>query len=126
MKYQSKWKDIIAQFTGGCGDCDDNDIWESDDSGQVSDDLEEEPDGIQRTEAPAKLDKCVEKVTKQLVDKFKDKNNKSPSKTQLKKLKSSAWAICQKQMKSNSNKKRLTREDAYKYLDKVLKEKSNG
>lgn len=47
-----------------------------------------------RTEAPAKLDRCVKQVYKQLLDKFKQKTHKEPSQKQKDSLLSSAWAIC--------------------------------
>jgi len=115
MKRKSIFGDIIAQITGGCSDCD-NDDWVEEDT------LPE------RTEAPAKVDRCVKDVKKRLVSKFKEEHKKSPSKKQLKQLESSAWAICQKQMKVKSSKKEFTREDAYEYMRKVIekKGKENG
>ena len=52
---------------------------------------------LEQATAPAKLDKCVSKVTDKLVKQYKKKNGKAPSKKKRKELVSSAWAICRKQ-----------------------------
>jgi len=49
--------------------------------------------------APAKLDRCVKQVKKSLVEKFKKKNKRSPSKEEMKDITSSAWAICTDRLK---------------------------
>jgi len=51
-----------------------------------------------KVEAPAKLDRCVKQVYKKLVKKYKEKNGKAPSEKAKDKLRSSAWAICRKQL----------------------------
>jgi len=50
------------------------------------------------TEAPAKLDRCVDEVYAKLVKKYKDKTGNAPGKKKKKELKSSAWAICKERM----------------------------
>jgi len=50
------------------------------------------------TEAPKKLDDCVASVRQQKVADFKKKNGKAPSKEQMKKITSSAFAICRSQL----------------------------
>lgn len=48
--------------------------------------------------APAKLDRCVKQVFQSLVRRFKKRTGKEPSKKQKDKMRSSAWAICRKQL----------------------------
>jgi len=55
-------------------------------------------ESILRTEAPEKLDRCVRKVYKQLVDKFRSKKGREPNKDERRDLMSSSWAICRKQL----------------------------
>ncbi|RKY43053.1 MAG: hypothetical protein DRP85_00725 [Candidatus Makaraimicrobium thalassicum] len=47
-----------------------------------------------KTQAPAILDRCVRKVYKQLVDRFKQRYKRDPNEKEKDKLRSSAWAIC--------------------------------
>lgn len=51
-----------------------------------------------RVEAPAKLDRCVKQVYKQLLNRFRKRNDKEPSEKQKDKMRSSAWGICRKQL----------------------------
>lgn len=46
------------------------------------------------TEGPAKLDRCVSRVTNEKVASYKKKNGKAPDAAAKKKIVSSAWAIC--------------------------------
>jgi hypothetical protein len=48
--------------------------------------------------APAKLDRCVRKVYRDLVRRYTKRTGKQPSEKQKDKLRSSAWAICRKQL----------------------------
>jgi hypothetical protein len=43
---------------------------------------------------PAKMDRCVTKVTKSFVDKYVKKNGKQPSAKKRKEFKSSAYGVC--------------------------------
>ena len=43
---------------------------------------------------PAKLDRCVRNVKKQLTEEYRDKYNKEPSEKKKKEIEDSAWAIC--------------------------------
>jgi len=49
-------------------------------------------------EGPAKLDRCVSRVTTQLVSEYRNKNGKAPSAKKRRELESRAWAICRKQL----------------------------
>jgi len=51
------------------------------------------------TQAPAKLDRCVQDVFKQKVASFRKKNGKAPTGKKRKELLSSAWAICRSSLK---------------------------
>lgn len=46
------------------------------------------------TTAPAKLDRCVDRVRKQKIKEFRKKKGRSPNKEEMKDIVSSAWAIC--------------------------------
>jgi hypothetical protein len=48
--------------------------------------------------APAKLDRCVKRVYKQLLKRYRKKTGNAPGEKQKDKLRSSAWAICRKQL----------------------------
>ena len=54
----------------------------------------EEAEAILETEAPKKLDDCVNSVVKQEVDKYTEKNGRRPSKETMKDITSKAFAIC--------------------------------
>lgn len=47
-----------------------------------------------RITAPAKLDRCVKQVYKQLLKRYRKRTGKTPSEKQRDKLRSSAWSIC--------------------------------
>jgi hypothetical protein len=47
-----------------------------------------------KTKAPAILDRCVQKVYKSLVERFRKKFNREPKAKEREKLRSSAYAIC--------------------------------
>ena len=51
------------------------------------------------TQAPAKLDRCVQDVFKQKIAAFKKKNSKAPAGKKRKELLSSSWAICRSSLK---------------------------
>lgn len=51
---------------------------------------------------PAKLDRCVSKVKKQLTEKYKDSHDGSePSLAEKKKIATSSWAICNEALESS-------------------------
>jgi hypothetical protein len=56
-------------------------------------------DSLDKATAPAELDRCVSKVKKRLVEKYKKEHDgKAPSKSKMKDIISSAWAICKKSL----------------------------
>lgn len=54
---------------------------------------------IDKTEAPAKLDRCVADVMKQKVKDFRKRNGRAPNKKERQEMESSAFSICRSQTK---------------------------
>ena len=51
-----------------------------------------------KVEAPAKLDRCVRQVYQRLLKRYRKRTGKEPGEKQKDKMRSSAWAICRKQL----------------------------
>ena len=57
------------------------------------------PDNVKKAEAPAKLERCVSDVLAKKVADFKKRNKRAPTAKERKKMESSAYAICNAQLK---------------------------